>query len=273
MQLLFGLPAEEAVQVYAACCTSSRPGLGALLNAGSKPLRVALGSSEGVPGVVSGCIYLSANYLAFTDLLGDSADGNEDADAVAKRVAKAVEQAQAAAKKTGQPAAAAAAANAAAAGATGSSNPSGGLSTRSWWKLQLLSSSDSSSSETAPVAPAVQQTAAAAGGSPASAAAAKLAADTTVLLPLADVARLDKIYHKGHEALALTMLKDRSLHVFSGFESAAVRDKLHDAVRLAVMGSNTVLDRNLRCCEETVGENVADGELCICGVAAATAVS
>ncbi|WIA11377.1 hypothetical protein OEZ85_011498 [Tetradesmus obliquus] len=66
------------------------------------------------------------------------------------------------------------------------------------------------------------------------------------------VAGLDKVYHKGQEALALTMQTDRSLRVFYGFECAAVRDKLHDAVRLAVMGSNTALDRNLRCCEETV---------------------
>jgi hypothetical protein len=85
--------------------------------------------------------------------------------------------------------------------------------------------------------------------------AATLAADTTLLIPLAGVARLDKVYYKAQEALALTMLQDRSSRVFFGFESAAVRDKLHDAVRLAVMGSNTVLDRNLRCCEETVGES------------------
>ncbi|WIA31464.1 hypothetical protein OEZ86_002358 [Tetradesmus obliquus] len=71
-------------------------------------------------------------------------------------------------------------------------------------------------------------------------------------MPLADVARLDKVYHKGHDALALTMQPDRSLRVFYGFECAAVRDKLHDAVRLAAMGSNTALDRNLRCCKETV---------------------
>jgi hypothetical protein len=69
------------------------------------------------------------------------------------------------------------------------------------------------------------------------------------------------------------MLKDRSLHVFSGFESTAVRDKLHDAVRLAVMGSNTVLDRNLRCCEETVGEQPTYDQLCTGVSTAAVAVS
>jgi hypothetical protein len=87
--------------------------------------------------------------------------------------------------------------------------------------------------------------------------AAALAADTTLLIPLAGVARLDKVYYKAQEALALTMLQDRSPRVFFGVESAAVRDKLHDAVRLAVMGSNTALDRNLRCCEETIGESLA----------------
>jgi hypothetical protein len=265
MQLLFGLPAEEAVQVYAACSTIA--GSGASSAAGSKPLLAVLGSSGGsVPGVASGCIYLSANYLGFTDLRGDckQAGSGEDADAIAKRVAKAVKQAQAGATKAGQPAApstaAATAANTAAAGAIGGSNAPGGLATKSWWKSSLLPSSggSSSSSSSGGVLPAAgQQTSAAAAvpaGTPAAAAAAALAADTTLLMPLADVARLDKVYHKGHEALALTMLKDRSSRLLFGFESAAVRDELHDAVRLAVMGSNTVLDRNLRCCEETVGE-------------------
>jgi hypothetical protein len=271
MQLLFGLPAQEAVQVYASCSTVA--GLGASTTAGAKssmPLRAALGSSSGVPNIASGCIYLSANYLAFTDLLSDcSSSSSEGTDAIAKRVAKAVKQAQAGAKKAGQPATTTAAATAAAdleppattstaaAGPTGGSSASGGLATKSWWKSSLLPSSGSSNSSTVPAA--AQQTApapgsASTGATAAAAAAAALAADTTLLFPTAGVARLDKVYYRAQGALALTMLQDRSSRVLFGFESAAVRDKLHDAVRLAVMGSNTALDRNLRCCEETVGK-------------------
>uniref|UniRef100_A0A383V8Q0 Uncharacterized protein n=1 Tax=Tetradesmus obliquus TaxID=3088 RepID=A0A383V8Q0_TETOB len=274
MQLLFGLPASEAVQVYAACSTTAGSAGG--IGAGNKPVLAALGSSSSsssssssVPGAVAGCIYLSASYLAFTDLLTgcDSTSSSTDADAIAKRVAKAVKQAQAGAMKAGQPAtmlppppaSTAAAANPAAAGATGS-NSSSGLATKSWWKSSLLpssggsSSGSSSGSSAVPAAgqPHSSTSAPASVSSSSAAAAAALAADTTLLVPLADVARLDKVYHKGQEALALTMQTDRSLRVFYGFECAAVRDKLHDAVRLAVMGSNTALDRNLRCCEETV---------------------
>lgn len=269
MQLLFGLSAAEAVQVYAACSTTA--GSAAGIGAGNKPLLAVLGSSSssssGVPGAVSGCIYLSNNYLAFTDLLVDcgSTSSSADADAIAKRVAKAVKQAQAGAMKAGLPATAppppppppSASANPAAARATGSSSSSSGLATKSWWKSSLLPPSGGSGSSSGSSATAQPQSSASAPATApaAAAAAAAQAADTTLLMPLADVARLDKVYHKGHDALALTMQPDRSLRVFYGFECAAVRDKLHDAVRLAAMGSNTALDRNLRCCKETVGES------------------
>jgi hypothetical protein len=269
MQLLFGLPAEEAVQVYASCSTFA--GSGASTGACTKssmPVRAVLGSSLGVPGAALGCVYLSTHHLAFTDLLLDcsSSSGSEDTDAIAKRVAKAIKQAQAKVNKTAQPAATAkapmalgAVSNPAAAGTTGGSSASGGLATKSWWKTSLLPSSGSSSNSGAVPAAVAQQTSPApdTASTAAAAAAATLAADTTLLIPLAGVARLDKVYYKAQDALALTMLQDRSSRVFWGFESAAVRDKLHDAVRLAVMGSDTVLDRNLRCFEETVGECLA----------------
>lgn len=84
-------------------------------------------------------------------------------------------------------------------------------------------------------------------GAPAAAAGAgaSVAPDTTLLLPLTHVVRMDRTWGpRGSEALALT-LADKGSHLLWGFESG-VAAMVHQAVRLAVMGSDSHLDRYLR---------------------------
>lgn len=244
MGLLFGLPAAETVQVFASCTTAA--GTGVACSGGSTAgklgsLRTAFGNSSATAGVAAGCLYLSAGHLAFTDLVADS-HTDEDDGTFATRMGKLARQMGSPSLAPRKAAAAVESATAgAAAGPTGSSG-SPGLGTKPWWK--------NSSGSTSGSATATQQLQAA-DAVPASA----VAADTTFMIPLSSVARLDKIYYKAEDALAVTML-DRSSRVFHGFESAAVRDELHNAVRLTVMGTNTPLDRSLRCFEDTVGETV-----------------
>lgn len=253
MRLLFGLSQHETVRVYAACTTSAAvlavaesggnssdaAGLLSGLSSGNSSSGLAAGYST-----ATGCFYLSQGYLAFTNLTSDMHAGEDDA-AFAKRVkqqhsnqkvpdvGKQAQQAMGARI-------AAAAATAAAAGTTGSSST--GLSSKSWWKGVMPSAGSSSGSNSTAL---TSSTAAVNPGS-------DITADTTLLIPLATVARLDKVFHKAQDALLVTML-DRSSRVFYDFESVGVRDRLFDEVRLAVMGSNSALDRSLRCMEPTPG--------------------
>ncbi|MEW5314078.1 MAG: hypothetical protein WDW38_005601 [Sanguina aurantia] len=75
--------------------------------------------------------------------------------------------------------------------------------------------------------------------------------DTTLLISLRDVERLDSTFQASGQALTLTMLS-RTAHVLYGFE-AHVRDQLIQAIRLHVMGTDTCLDRCLRGLEGTQG--------------------
>lgn len=249
MRLLFGLP--EMVKVYAVCTTASALGAAGSGDGSSTSSGVLGGigrsSSSSVVGysTASGCLYLSHNHLAFTDMISD-VHSDEDDEAFTKWFKKhpLQQKVQASSDRSGSRSAGKQAeagvtgcsdANPAAAGATGGS--SGSLSSKSWWR-GVMPSAVSSTAASAPAA---------------AAAANSQIADTTFLIALDSICRLDKVYYKAHDALSITLL-ERSSQVFYGFESVGVRDRLFDEVRLAVMGSDSALDRNMRLLEPTEGE-------------------
>ncbi len=68
--------------------------------------------------------------------------------------------------------------------------------------------------------------------------------DFSLLLPLEQIVRLDKVFLREREALMVT-LADKTSHTFQNFDEG-VRDAFVDHVRLHVMGTESPLDRNLR---------------------------
>ncbi|KAK9814684.1 hypothetical protein WJX72_009768 [[Myrmecia] bisecta] len=75
--------------------------------------------------------------------------------------------------------------------------------------------------------------------------------DSTVLLPLAQVVRMDKVFCRRSRALALTMF-DKSLHTFYGFAGDG-RDAAESLIRVHVMGNGSLLDLSLRGLASTLG--------------------